>query len=57
MLFKPGTPLYSYEIVREAGNQVIYANYLGAAFVPNLAEYPEIMNRSIVLLIEAPIIS
>ncbi len=57
MLFKPGTPLYSYEIVREAGNQVIYANYLGAAFVPNLAENPEIMNRTIDLLIEAPNIS
>ena len=57
MLFKPGTPLYSYEIIREAGNQVIYANYLGAAFVPNLAENPEIMNRTIDLLIEAPDIS
>ena len=57
MLFKPGTPLYSYEIVREADNQVIYANYLGAVFVPNLADNPDIMSRTIDLLIEAPNIS
>ena len=57
MLFKPGTPLYSYEVVREAGSQIIYANYLGAAFVPNLAENPEVMNRTIDLLIEAPNVS
>ena len=57
MLFKPGTPLYSYEVVRESGNQVLYINYLGASFVPNLAENPEIMNRTIDLLIESPDIS
>jgi len=57
MLFKPGTPLYSYEVQREAGSQVVYVNYLGAAFVPNLAENPEVMNRAIDLLIESPNIS
>lgn len=54
MLFKPGTPLYSYEIVREAGHQVMYVNYLGASSVPNIAESPDIMSRVIDLLIEAP---
>jgi len=57
MLFKPGTALYSYEVVREAGNKVLYVNYLGASFVPNIAENPEVMGRAIDLLIEAPGIS
>jgi len=57
MLFKPGTPLYSYEVVREAGSQVMYLNYLGAAYVPNIADNSEIMNRAVDLLIEAPNIS
>ncbi|MFA7708301.1 MAG: hypothetical protein WCX73_05110, partial [Candidatus Pacearchaeota archaeon] len=57
MLFKPGTPLYSYEVVREAGHQVMYINYLGAVNVPNLAENANIMARTIDLLIESPNIS
>ena len=57
MLFKPETPLYSYEVVRELGNQVMYINYLGASFVPNIAEDPEVMSRTFELLIEAPNIS
>ena len=57
MLFKPDTPLYSYEVVRETGNQVMYVNYLGANFVPNMAEDPEVMSRTFELLIEAPNIS
>ena len=51
MLFKPETPLYSYEVVRELGNQVMYVNYLGASFVPNIAEDPEVMSRTFELLI------
>ena len=54
MLFKPGTPLYSYEIVREAGHQVMYINYLGAINVPNIADNSNIMARTIELLIESP---
>jgi len=57
MLFKPGTPIYSYEVVREAGHQVMYINYLGAVNVPNIAENPEIMARTVELLIESPNIS
>ncbi len=57
MLFKPGTALYSYEVSREAGNQVMYINYLGALEVPSLAESPDIMARTVDLLIEAPNIS
>jgi len=57
MLFKPGTPLYSYEVVREAGHQVMYINYLGAVNVPNIAENANIMARTMELLIESPNIS
>src|SRR3989344_3032206 len=51
MLFKPGTPLYSYEIVRESGDQIMYINYLGANFVPSIATDAEVMARTIDLLI------
>ena len=54
MLFKPGTPLYSYEVQREAGGQAVYVNYLGASFVPNIADNPEVMSRTIDLLIDSP---
>ena len=57
MLFKPGTPLYSYEIVRESGDQIMYINYLGANFVPSIATDAEVMARTIDLLINSPDVS
>ncbi|MBR9704362.1 type II/IV secretion system ATPase subunit [Candidatus Pacearchaeota archaeon] len=54
MLFKPGTKLYSYEIVKEAGASVMYINYMGALSVPSLSENPDVMARTIDLLIESP---
>src|SRR3989338_7594945 len=57
MLFKPGTPLYSYEVIREEGQQVMYINYLGALSVPNLADNPDIMSRAIDLLMDVPNVS
>jgi len=57
MLFKPGTPVYAYELVREGISQVIYINYLGANFVPDIADNAEIMARTVELLIESPNIS
>ena len=53
MLFKPGTKLYAYEVSREAGAKVLYINYMGANFVPSIAENSEVMSRTIDLLIEA----
>jgi len=44
MLFKPGTKLYSYEVVREEGQQTMYVNFLGAPFVPDLVD-KEIMGK------------
>ena len=38
MMFKSDTPLYSYEVVRESSENVMYINYLGASFVPSLID-------------------
>jgi len=50
MMFKEGTALYSYEIVRETGENVMYINYLGAPYVPSLVDYPDVMARTIDIL-------
>jgi len=55
--FKEGTKLYSYEVQREGGEDIIYINYLGAPYVPSLSDYPEIMERTIDALIENPNVS
>ena len=52
-----GKPLYSYEVKREGGEDILYINYLGAPFVPSLAEYPEVMERTISALAENPNVS
>ncbi len=57
MQFKEGTKLYSYEVQREGGEDIIYINYLGAPYVPSLSEYPKIMERTIDALIETPNVS
>jgi type IV secretory pathway ATPase VirB11/archaellum biosynthesis ATPase len=49
--------LYSYDIRREGGEDVLYINYVGASFVPSLADYPEVMSRTIDSLIENPSVS
>ncbi len=57
MLFKKGTALYAFEVQRESGQDVLYVNYLGAPSVPNLAESPDVMSKTVDLLIENPNIS
>ena len=57
MQFKEGTPLYSYEVQREGGEDVLYINYLGAPFVPSLAENFQVMEMTIDSLIENPNVS
>ncbi len=49
--------LYSYEIRREGGEDVLYIDYLGAPLVPSLADYPEVMGRTVDALIETPGVS
>ncbi|MFH1358773.1 MAG: ATPase, T2SS/T4P/T4SS family [archaeon] len=57
MLFKPGTQLFAYEVIRESGSKILYVNFMGANYVPNMAENPEVMSRAMDLLIESPGIS
>ena len=57
MQFNEGTPLYSYEVYREGGEDVLYINYLGAPYVPSLADSAEVMDRTINALIENPNVS
>lgn len=51
-MFKENSPLYSSDIVRESGENVMYINYLGANYVPDLANYFDVMVRTIDLLME-----
>jgi len=57
MLFKPGTELYAYEVIKEAGVTALYVNYMGASFVPSIADNPEVMARTIDLLGEGSDVS
>jgi type IV secretory pathway ATPase VirB11/archaellum biosynthesis ATPase len=54
MEFKKGAPLYSYELRREEGEDVLCINYLGAPFVPSVEDFPEVMGRTVDALIENP---
>ncbi len=54
MIFKSGTPLYSYEVVRESSENVMYINYLGASSVPSLIDSSEVMAKTIDNLKEDP---
>ncbi|MBI2629398.1 type II/IV secretion system ATPase subunit [Candidatus Pacearchaeota archaeon] len=57
MIFEKGTRVYAYEVRSEAGENVAYVNYLGAPFIPSIASLPEIMARTVDLLIESPNVS
>ncbi|MGK0209177.1 MAG: flagellar protein FlaI [Patescibacteria group bacterium] len=57
MLFTEGTPLYSYEIIREGSESVLYVNYLGAPFTPSLITSGDVMARTIAILSEDSTIS
>lgn len=52
MMFKHNAPLFSTEIERKEGETILYVNYLGAPFVPSLAESPEVMARTIDSLLD-----
>jgi len=57
MIFKEDSPLYTTEIERRAGENIMYVNYLKAPFVPSLADDPSVMSRTVDALIENPDIS
>ncbi|MCX6747036.1 MAG: type II/IV secretion system ATPase subunit [Candidatus Pacearchaeota archaeon] len=46
--------LYSYEVKRESAEDVLYINYLGASYIPSIADSSEVMNRAVDALIENP---
>src|SRR3989344_5721171 len=52
MIFKEGAPLYATETERKHGDDVLYVNYLGAPFIPSIAENPAVMSGAIESLIE-----
>jgi len=57
MIFEKEARLYSYEVAREGGEDVLYVNYFGAPYVPSLSENAEDMERVIDCLIENPNVS
>ena len=57
MIFEKEAKLYSYESVREGGEDILYVNYFGAPYVPSISENPEVMERTINSLIENPNVS
>lgn len=57
MEFKEGSLLYSRQVEREGGEDILYVNYLGAPFVPNLAESADVMAKTVDSLIENPNVS
>ncbi|MFH1501172.1 MAG: ATPase, T2SS/T4P/T4SS family [archaeon] len=57
MMFKKGTVLYAYEVMRESGEDIMYINYLGAPLVPSLADSAEAMGRAIDSLLATPNVS
>jgi len=52
MRFKEGTQIYSSEVQEEGGENILYINYLGAPYVPSLADSAEVMGRTVDALIE-----
>jgi type IV secretory pathway ATPase VirB11/archaellum biosynthesis ATPase len=56
-MFKDGSPLYSYEVIRESGENVMYINYLGASFVPSMIDSGEVLARTLDNLKDDPNVS
>lgn len=57
MQFERDAPLYSYEVRREGGEDILYVNYFGAPYVPSVSDYPEVMEKTVDALIENPNVS
>jgi len=54
MIFKEGAGLYAVELERKQGEEILYVNFMGAPFVPSIADNPSIMARVVDLLGENP---
>jgi type IV secretory pathway ATPase VirB11/archaellum biosynthesis ATPase len=49
--------IYSHDVKREGGEDVLYVNYLGAPFVPSIADSSEVMAKTMDILMENPNVS
>ena len=49
--------IYSREVKREGGEDILYINYLGAPYIPSIADSGEVMARTIDALTENPNVS
>ncbi|MEM1535121.1 MAG: type II/IV secretion system ATPase subunit [Candidatus Pacearchaeota archaeon] len=54
--FRPGQP-YSYEVVREAGENVVYINYFASYTLPDIARDGIAMEKAFDILLENPAVS
>ena len=57
MIFKPGAGLYSSELERKEGENVLHINFIGADYVPLISSYSKVMERVVSLLAENPSVS
>jgi len=57
MVFSKDSPLYSVEVERKGGENLMYVNYLGAPFTPSIAESSEVMSYAIDSLMDNPDVS
>ncbi len=57
MVFEKEAKLYDTEVKRESGEDILYINYLGAGFVPSIADSEDVMAKVIDALIENPKVS
>ncbi|MBR9701431.1 type II/IV secretion system ATPase subunit [Candidatus Pacearchaeota archaeon] len=52
MQFQKGAKLYSSEVQREGGEDILYINYIGAPYVPSISDYPKVMEKVVDFLVE-----
>jgi len=57
MQFEKGAKLYSHEVQKEGGEDILYINYNGSTFSPSVSAYPEVMERTVDALIDNPNVS
>ncbi|MBU2612616.1 MAG: hypothetical protein KKB62_02760, partial [Nanoarchaeota archaeon] len=57
MQFEKEAKLYSHEVLREGGSDILYINYQGANFTPSLSFSSAVMERTVDALIENPNVS
>ena len=55
--FEANEGLYSKQVERKGGEDVLYVNFLPAPFVPSIASQAEIMGRAVDFLVDSPEVS